>query len=167
MNIKKNQMGVGMVEILVALLILAIGILGFIALQYRAVEATAEGTNRVQAVNLARDLAERIRINHGIFSKYQTELQTAANQETFTKNCFNEYCNSSELADFDVSRIALKARSVGMTINLLDCQGTNNGRQCIYVAWNDTSATDGTGTGDCTSGTNYNPNSTCLIMEIY
>jgi len=50
-----HQRGMGMIEILVALLILAIGILGFIALQYRALEASAESTSRVQAITLARD----------------------------------------------------------------------------------------------------------------
>lgn len=37
-----TQKGVGLIEILVALLVLAIGVLGFVALQYRAVEATSE-----------------------------------------------------------------------------------------------------------------------------
>ena len=43
MKTNSYQVGVGLMEILVALLVLALGILGFIALQYRAVEATAEG----------------------------------------------------------------------------------------------------------------------------
>lgn len=47
MKIKRNQKGVGLIEIIVALLILSIGILGFIALQYRAVEATSEAINRM------------------------------------------------------------------------------------------------------------------------
>ena len=54
----RSQRGVGLMEVLVALLILAIGILGFIALQYRSLDATTEATYRVQAINLARDLAE-------------------------------------------------------------------------------------------------------------
>ena len=49
----KKQAGVGLIEVLVALLILAVGVLGFVALQYRAIEASSEGANRVQAINLA------------------------------------------------------------------------------------------------------------------
>ena len=59
----KQQKGVGMIEVLVALTLLAIGVLGFTALQIRAVDATVEANNRIQAMNLARDLAERIRAN--------------------------------------------------------------------------------------------------------
>ena len=56
----RNQTGVGMMEVLVALLLLSLAVLGFAALQLRAVEATAEGGNRIQAMNIARDLAEKI-----------------------------------------------------------------------------------------------------------
>ncbi|EXF58532.1 MULTISPECIES: type IV pilus modification protein PilV [Acinetobacter] len=161
------QKGIGLVEIMVALLILAIGILGFIALQYRALEATSEGSYRIQAINLARDLAERIRINRDAFSTYQQQVQLPLNQKAFKTNCFSNNCSAVDLADFDVAQVANRAASFGMTINIMNCQGNNNNRNCIYVAWGDSSATDGTGTGDCTNGTAYNPASTCIIMEAY
>ena len=76
--IKNNkQQGVGLIEVLVALLILAIGVMGFIALQYRAIEATAESGSRIQAINLARDLAERMRVNRGAEEVYAFQLNTA------------------------------------------------------------------------------------------
>lgn len=162
-----NQKGVGLIEILVALLILAVGILGFVALQYRALEATSEAINRVQAMNVARDLAERIRSNRDALTTYQTQIQTAANQTNFATNCITSVCNGTDLADFDVSQVVNKASGLGMTMNMRTCSGNNDGRNCIYVAWGDTSATDGTGTGDCTNGTAYNNASTCVIMETY
>ena len=162
----KYQKGIGKMEILVALLILAIGVLGFIALQYRALEATSESTYRVQAVTIARDLAERIRVNRNAFSVYKTELSTAANQKTYKTNCLTTSCSDTDLADFDVSQITTRAAVFGMTMNIMNCQNTNN-RSCIYVAWGDSSATDGSNSGDCTNGNAYNPNSTCIIMETY
>ncbi|MDQ9020626.1 type IV pilus modification protein PilV [Acinetobacter sichuanensis] len=165
--IDKNQQGVGLVEVLVALLILAIGVMGFIALQYRAIEATTESGARIQAVNLARDLAERMRVNRGAEEVYAFQLNTANTQRVFPINCFNTNCSSTNLADFDVAQIATKARTIGMTANYLPCQGNEDNRRCIYVAWGDTAATDGTDRGNCTTGTSYEPNSTCLIMEVY
>ena len=165
----KHQHGVGLMEVLVALLVLAIGVLGFIALQYRAVEATSESTYRVQAINLARDLAERIRVNRGALATYESELKTAANQTTSAKNCFTGNCTLTELADFDVSQVVTRARSVGMAVNLVACPGNNDGRNCVYVAWGDTAPLDGAtnGEGNCTTSTAYDPASTCLIMELY
>ena len=165
----KNQRGVGLMEVLVALLVLAIGVLGFIALQYRAVEATSESTYRVQAINLARDLAERIRVNRGALATYETEIRTAANQKNSTKNCFTNNCTVTELADFDVSQVTTRARSVGMALNLVACPGNTDGRNCVYIAWGDTAPLNGTanGEGNCPTSTAYDPASTCLIMEMY
>ena len=161
------QHGVGLIEVLVAMLVLAIGVLGFIALQYRAVEVTLESTYRVQAINIARDLAERVRVNRGVIDTYMAEIEDPDEQTTSTKNCFTENCTTAELADFDVAQVATRTRSVGMTMNVIECQGNSDGRNCVYVAWGDTSATDGAGEGDCTNSTAYNPASTCLIMELY
>ena len=162
-----SQKGVGLIEILVALLVLAIGILGFVALQYRAVEATSESINRVQAMNIARDMAERIRANRDGLAAYKTQTGTAANQVEYSTNCMTNTCSAADLADFDVSQVTGKAAALGMTVNMLSCAGNSDGRNCLYVAWGDTSATDGTGTGDCTNSTAYNPASTCVIMETY
>ena len=162
----RHQRGVGMIEILVALIVLAIGVLGFVALQYRAMQASAESTSRVQAITIARDLAERIRVNRNSFSIYQDEIKKSANQKNFKTNCVTTNCNDTDLADFDVAQVVTKAATFGMTMNIMDCQNTSN-RSCIYVAWGNSSATDGTGTGDCTNGTSYNAASTCIIMEVY
>jgi type IV pilus assembly protein PilV len=162
-----NQKGVGLIEILVSLLILAVGILGFVALQYRSVEATSEAINRVQAMNVARDLAERIRANRDGFTAYQTQIQTAANQKAAAVDCVTTACSAANLADFDVAQVVNKAEVLGMSMNMRTCSGNSDGRNCIYVAWGDTSATDGTGTGDCTNGTAYQSTSTCVIMETY
>ena len=167
MKIKNYQQGVGLVEVLVAMLVLAIGVLGFVALQYRAVEATSESSYRVQAINIARDLAERVRVNRGVVGTYMQEMGDPNEQISSTRDCFTENCTPVELADFDVAQVTSQARLVGMTMNVIECQGNNDGRNCVYVAWNDTSATDGEGEGDCTNSTAYNPTSTCLIMELY
>lgn len=167
MKTRLNQNGVGLIEVLVALLILAIGILGFVALQYRAIEATSEAINRVQAINIARDLAERIRANRDGLANYATQIQTAANQTNYTTNCMTSACSATAMADFDVSQVVSKASALGMTMNMRTCSGNSDGRNCIYVTWGDTSATDGTGAGDCTNGTAYLSTSTCVIMETY
>lgn len=167
MRTLSNQKGVGLIEVLVALLILEVGILGFVALQYRAVEATSEAINRVQAINVARDLAERIRANRDGLPDYKTQIQTVANQAAAASDCMADSCSAAEMADFDVSQVTAKAAILGMTMNMRTCSGNADGRNCIYVAWGDTSATDGTGSGDCTNGTAYQSTSTCVIMETY
>ena len=168
-----SQRGIGLIEILVALLVLAIGILGFVALQYRAVEATSEATYRIQAMNIARDLAERIRVNRSALSTYQAQTSDATAQKQAGKSCLTNACTATEWADFDVSEVTNRAASLGMTVNMMTCSGNSDGRNCIYVAWGDTSATNdaasepSASSGDCTRGTSYVNGSTCVIMETY
>ena len=83
--IKKTQTGVGLVEIMVALLLLAVAVLGFVALQVRAIAASEEAGQNVQAMNLARDLSERMRMNReGLLSyKASSGTPTACDGEQY------------------------------------------------------------------------------------
>lgn len=181
MILRDPQKGVGLIEVLVALIVLAIGVLGFIMLQMRALEATSESSQRAQAMNIARDLAERIRVNRDGWTfgatpkSYLTEMSTAAKQiDANSKDCgaATADCSGSELADYDVKEVVTFAQSLGMSMNLMQCpkqsaSSTTNGRYCVYVAWENTSATNDSGTTDCTNGASYNVKSTCVIMELY
>lgn len=182
MYLLKLEKGVGLVEVLVALLILSIGVLGFAALQFRAVEASSEAYNRVAAMNIARDLAEKIRVNSGlngdVIASYQTELSGGLDkQTTFAKNCFTNFCNAVAKADFDVSQSTAAATALGMTINMAVCPSATNGKRCIYVAWGKTTATNVSSTAATstietactvsqTDGFRYVNNSTCTVMEV-
>lgn len=167
MKYPNAQHGMGLIEVLVALVILALGVLGFVALQLKSLEATTDSSQRIQALNVARDLAEKIRVNRGMHNVYKDQIQDPASQAISDRNCFTNSCTAAQLADFDVEYAVRYAQNLGMSINMLDCQGNNDNRACIYVAWNDTSATNGNNPEDCTSGTSYNPTSTCVIMEVY
>ncbi|QOW43160.1 MULTISPECIES: type IV pilus modification protein PilV [Acinetobacter] len=168
----KSQQGVGLLEVLVALVILAIGALGYVMLQVRALEATAESSQRIQAINIARDLAEHIRANRNGWTgstSYQTELATTAAQAkaAATPDCASAGCNPAQLADFDVAEISSYATQYGMSLGMSACPGTSN-RQCLFVAWGNTKPINSTtDTASCTNETSYRVNSTCVMMEVY
>ena len=52
----RYQQGVSLVEVLVAMVLLGVAVIGFVALQVRAVTATGESFNRSQAVSIAQDM---------------------------------------------------------------------------------------------------------------
>ena len=56
-----RQRGVGLVEVLVAVLLLSVAVLGFSALQLRAVGATDESLVRTKSLTVVRNLAEVMR----------------------------------------------------------------------------------------------------------
>lgn len=183
-----GQRGVGMVEVMVALLLLAIGVLGFAALQLRAVDATSEATNRMQATNLAIDLAERIRANqsglskdivvkdsNGIDTSEKTSayIQAFAGKDTLSsytwQSCYkNSKCTTAELAAQDVNQVLYKASLIGMKMAMVACPGNlKRERACIYVAWGRTTPRDGNSSDACTLAGTYKADSQCVIMETY
>jgi type IV pilus assembly protein PilV len=69
---RTRQAGYLMIEVLVALFILLIGLLGLVSLQSRAQQAETESYQRIQALILLRDLADRINANRAVASSYVT-----------------------------------------------------------------------------------------------
>lgn len=59
----RNQSGVTLIEVLVTLLLVSIGLVGSLAMQARAMQDNQSAFYRSQAVNMATDLADRIRLN--------------------------------------------------------------------------------------------------------
>ena len=59
----KYQKGVGLIEVIMSVLVLGLAVLGFITLQYRSLELASEALKKVEAVNLASNLAERMYVN--------------------------------------------------------------------------------------------------------
>lgn len=176
----ESQRGVGMIEVLVALLLLAVGVLGYVALQVRAVDASSEALNRSKAIAFMRGLAENIRANTTAQDAYPAAVRsyTAFNATTATPNpqCFNVVCTPLQLAKFDAYQAALGAFDLGMRLTMDSCPGVTATslikRQCLFAAWGNTtlSATaTAANYSDCMSSTTgiYNSGSTCLMIEVY
>lgn len=167
MIVMNSQKGVGMLEVLVAIVLLAIGILGFTALQLRAMDATIEATDRSAAMNLARDLADRMRVNRGGLVAYKA----AVNNKTVETGClgsavsYEPNCDATKMAKYDATEIVKKASDQGKTIVVNDCIGSSV--NCIYVAWGVTVITPAD-LSQCISDTGaYVPDSRCLVMEAF
>lgn len=143
-----NQKGVGLIEIIASLVILAIAVMGFVALQYRTLEAASESLNRVEAVNIARNLSERMYVSRASYT-----------------GCLGEACSATSFAAEDWAEMQAIADERGMWIGVFTCPDTSNARQCIYVAWGETDAKP----GSCTETDKfaYKSNSTCVVVEAF
>lgn len=67
---RSTQSGMALLEVLVALLITAFGILGYVALQARATVSMSEGQQRMQALILLEEISERISLNRANAAAY-------------------------------------------------------------------------------------------------
>lgn len=70
MKARSHQQGVLLIEALIAMLIVAFGVLGFAGLQAKTTLANLEGYQRSQALILVSDMAERINLNRASATDY-------------------------------------------------------------------------------------------------
>ncbi|MFC7522088.1 type IV pilus modification protein PilV [Xanthomonas populi] len=59
----KSQTGFSLIEVMIAVLVLAIGLLGFALLQTTSVRMSKSASVRTQATNLATELLDQMRVN--------------------------------------------------------------------------------------------------------
>jgi type IV pilus assembly protein PilV len=164
-----NQQGVGLIEVLVAMLLLAIGVMGFAALQVRAIGATSESISRTQAMSVMRGLGERIRANSTVASTYPALITTASVAVPSVLCTGTTVCTPAQLAIYDAYLVSIDAASNGMRLSMSTCPNLLFTRQCMYAAWNKTTPTLGTNSAvDCVdSQGRYYQESSCLVLESY
>lgn len=98
---RRVQSGFTMVEALVALVVLVIGLLGIAALLLRSLQDGRAAIYRTQAVNLAADLADRIRANRSAQTDYGTLF---ADVPAVVPACLTTAgCSDTQLASTDLS----------------------------------------------------------------
>jgi type IV pilus assembly protein PilV len=101
MQTRGSQSGFTMVEVLVALVVLAIGLLGIAALYLNSLQSGRTAIYRTQAVTLTADLADRIRMNRTAQAAYGTLF---ADAEVAVPACATTGgCSDAELAATDLS----------------------------------------------------------------
>ena len=165
----KYQKGVGLIEVIMSVLVLGLAVLGFITLQYRSLELASEALKKVEAVNLASNLAERMYVNR---TKAYTNADGLVDGQDIN-DCVSEkdsikYCSATNFAEKDIADIQAIATEKNMQINVFTCPETTNNRNCIYVAWDETQAIQGSEEDNaCTSEDNFSylPNAKCVVVE--
>lgn len=128
--------GFGLIEVLVALLVFSIGILGLGATQLAAKRASYEATQRSIASSLANDILERMRGNPGQLSSY-AQIEIGSSAPAATGNCNTTPCSTVDLAAFDLRQwselLAGVSEEVTITGVTSNAGGLVDSRACIEV----------------------------------
>ena len=188
MNMKATQSGVGLVEVMVALLLLAVAVLGFSAMQMTAIKATDESLMRTRALTIMRGGAEAIRTNPAGIAAFKSAINGATDSVTIDSKAITkdscvkntttaptsaESCTTNQLATRD--GLLMKSYAVANDIKMgmvpNGCPGTsgNQERQCFVASWGDTTvALNDSAPNACANadGT-YKNGAECFIMEAY
>lgn len=174
----RSQNGVGLVEVLVAVLLLSVAVLGFSALQLQAIKATEESLVRTQALNVVRGLAENMRANPLKMKAYQDAINTPDEDNAATCKELSEKCTSEQIAIKEANAAVSKLKGYDITMTMVTCPGTGSSTpdtvnfseiKCIIAAWDDTKPimSDSDTSACATANGVYKSGSTCVIVEAY
>lgn len=167
-----RQKGIGLIEVLVALLILAVAILGFSAMQMSAVRTTDESVMRSRAMTVMRSGAEVMRSNPQAIIPFRTrlnELQDETDAVNIT-DCIDNACNPTNLANRDAEALHNYAVDNEIRVNLLQCPDTdgNQTKQCMIASWGETLADFDGADNSCADDTGaIQAQANCFVVEVY
>ena len=171
-NVKKllsKQTGVGMLEVLIALLVLAIGSLGFAGLQLVSLKNANEANFRAQATLVAQDAIERFQANPKQLSHYTNGTNWSRVHQAIKttppnlKKCIDNSCTSTEMATWDIDFLQWKVANTLPQGRLMTRDCGFNSMDCVIVSWNDQDI------DDCIDGDGLNTaaaDAYCLVMEV-
>ena len=126
----KQQSGMGMIEALIALLVISIGLLGIAALQLTSLRQSSSANWHSQAVWYSYEMTDRINANRAAFGAYNN-LDTANNP---SQDCQLGECNPAEMVTADLEEWKV------LVENLPGGRGfvkQNAGLVTVSVMWDD------------------------------
>src|SRR5688572_8922318 len=136
---RARQRGITMVESLVALVVIAVGMLGIAGLYLSSMQASRSAKLRSHAVELASSIADRIRANRDAAAAYGTDSYGG---EPATQDCDTKLCTAAQLAQDDLARWIEDIRAtlpgadaVTGTVTVTDRARPESDNYVIVVNW--------------------------------
>jgi len=109
----KTQKGFTLIEVLIAFIILSFGLLGAVALQAKAKQASFDSMQRAAAVALGNDIVQRIRANDTAqLAALYTQTFNSETSTSTSQACFTNTCTAAQVAALDLEqwKRAIRAR---------------------------------------------------------
>jgi type IV pilus assembly protein PilV len=104
---RKRQSGVSLIEVLTSMLILAVGMLGMVAVQTSSLRNLQSAQSQGTAAQLAYDIADRMRANPGqvVANTYNHTFTPASDGEGGDSgpDCTAQICSTEQLAAYDLA----------------------------------------------------------------
>lgn len=115
MHTMRQQSGFTLIEVLVAVLILSIGVLGAAGMQFAALQSNKESRNQAVGVRYAQELAEKMRANRLLLSTtpdaYNIVWKSSDGAPSVGTDCAKTTCSlGSDIAKWDLYDVITRVR---------------------------------------------------------
>lgn len=131
----RRQAGFTLLEILVSMMIIAVGVLGTAGMQALALKINQGGQLRSHAVVLGLDFIERVEANN--VAAISGAYAPPAYPTSSAKDCSTTYCLPGELATYDlvVFRERVLAQLPGAAVTIDPMTGTGPFTYTVRISW--------------------------------
>lgn len=124
-----RQAGFTLIEVLIAMMVLTVGLLGLVGMQLRMVDSEIESYQRSQALLLVRDMADRVSTNRSALSAY-TSAAPKTSPVGAGMTC-PTVTTTSTLSARDIRQWCLALQGAAETRGGSSVGGLTGGRGCI------------------------------------
>lgn len=100
---RSSSRGFSLIELLVAVLVMGIGVLGVTALQMVSLQNNRDALERAEAVQLAYDIMDRIRANPGAAAGVAYAGVDVGDGPPGANDCIANVCSAAQMVAFDVA----------------------------------------------------------------
>ena len=175
LNMGSRQRGAGLIEVLVAILILAIGLLGMAGMTAASIKYNQMSRMRGAGVLLVNDLAERARVNvlgfdAGSYASPNNKKYSFSTTLTNESGCSDlgaNKCTAGDLATYDVNQWLknIRARLPGGDA-FIQTSVTKDARTMdIWLMWTEATESTNTAANNANANTN-NMSQTCPAIVL-
>ncbi|MGQ0618551.1 MAG: type IV pilus modification protein PilV [Panacagrimonas sp.] len=140
--------GFTLLEVLIAIVVISIGMLGVAGLQLAAVRSNTQSYERSQATALAYEMADKLRANRIAASEGAFNLEPF--EEKTARTCIGEVCDKDDIAAFELERwvqrinlVLPEAATASITqVCVTDIPCLERATYTIRVMWNESRESD-------------------------
>ncbi len=132
----KNLLGMTLIEVMVALIILVLGILGAVGMQATAKQGSFDAMQRSIASSLAQDIVERMRSNdssndNSVLANYVGTYGNGAVSNPPTCNANDSLCTPAQIATLDLFEWEQSLMGADVMKGLISIGGLVDSSACI------------------------------------
>lgn len=137
--VRRWQQGISLLEVMVAIVIMAMGILGVMGMQLRTLSNSQDSVRRTQALRLIDDLSDRLRLLPDAYTQSEHYLMDWAEQPDASEltACLtvDSLCNPAQFALADAHRWLATVQN-GLPFGQASVFATDDQRQLgVMLAW--------------------------------
>jgi type IV pilus assembly protein PilV len=159
-----NQKGFTLTEVLIALVVVAIGVIGHAKMQSKAMQMAQQSLFAQTANTALSDLTQRMRSNSDLATQFVFSNLDDGDAITATKNCSVDSCSESEFVKSELAewfnhlQNYLPSPRFSVSVDTTDANVYN-----LLIIWDAAKKGEGSGTCDMTKADSYQ----CGSMSVW